>query len=102
MLTIWGGESTNTQENEKSEMARTEVTSVNSDPEDPAAEKPRPIVLWQATYTAFAVALTLGTFGLGWRQIAIETALDGSYLRVLFILALVPQFWLSLVSLKCV
>jgi len=97
---IWGRTFANPEENKKEEKEdpNVQVADVDNDLEDPTAEKPRPIVLLQATYTAFTLALTITTLGLGWRQIAFELGIDHAYLRFLFVLAIVPQFWLALVS----
>lgn len=97
---IWDRRSTYPEEDKKEEKEDLNVKEAESDSdlENPTAEKPRPIVLLQAIYTAFTLALTLGTLGLGWRQIAFEIGIDHVYLRLLFALAIVPQFWLALVS----
>jgi len=100
MEVIWGKKSTYLEESEKKEDTNIEVTEVDSDPEDPAAERPRPIVLWQPLFSAFTIALTIATLGLGWRQIVFEMKTDHYYLRALFALAIVPQFWLALVSFR--
>lgn len=95
---IWGKQSLYPDEDEKKEETKVELPEVDTDPEDPAAEKPRQIVLWQAIFSAFTAALALSALGLGWRQIAFEIATDHFYLRFLFALVIVPQFWLALVS----
>jgi hypothetical protein len=95
---IWGKQSLYPDEEEKQEETNVELAEVDVDPEDPAAEKPRQIVLWQAIFSAFTAALTLSALGVGWRQIAFEIAIDHYYLRCLFALVIVPQFWLALVS----
>jgi len=43
--------------------------------------------------------LTIGTLGLGWRQLAIESSVDHTYLRLLIVVAAIPLFWLALVSI---
>ena len=98
---IWGRTSIYHEEEKKDEKedANVEVVEVDSnDLEDPTAEKPRPIYLLQAIYTACTLALTIMTLGLGWRQITLEVEIDHHYLRLLFVVAFVPQFWLGLVS----
>jgi hypothetical protein len=70
-----------------------------NDPEVAVLDKPRRILLMQAWLTAATLALTIAALGTGWRQIAIEIAIDGRLLRLLFILASLPQTWLSLVGL---
>lgn len=95
---IWGKQSMYPDEDEKKEETNVEVTEVDADPEDPAAEKPRQVVLWQAIFSGFTVTLAITALGLGWRQIIFETMTDHFYLRFLFALAVIPQFWLALVS----
>jgi hypothetical protein len=53
----------------------------------------------QAIYTAAATLLLMVTMGAGWKQVGIQQVQDPNWLRLLFILTLVPHFWLSLVSL---
>lgn len=96
---IWDRKLTYPEEDkEEKEEPNVEVAEVDSyDPEDPTTEKPRPIILLQAIYTAITLALIIATLGFGWRQIAFEIGTDHFYLRLLFVLAIVPQFWLALV-----
>jgi hypothetical protein len=97
---IWDRKLAYHEENKKEEKEEPNVpeAEADSDLEDPTTEEPRPIVLLQAIYTAFTLALTIATLGLCWRQIALEIATDHVYLRLLLLLAIVPQFWLALVS----
>jgi hypothetical protein len=62
-------------------------------------EPPRKTGIHQAVYTAAAALLLMVTMGAGWKQIGIQQVQDPNWLRLLFILTLVPHFWLSLVSL---
>ena len=84
---------------EEEEDINVQGAEADSDLENPTVEKSRPIILLQSIYTALTLILTIGTLGLGWRQIAFGIAIDRFYLRLLFILAIIPQFWLALVSL---
>lgn len=95
---VWGKQTMCLDEDEKKEETKVELAEVDADPEDPSAEKPRRIVLWQAIFSAFTIALAISALGLGWRQITFETATDHFYLRFLFALAIIPQIWLALVS----
>src|SRR6266480_592378 len=54
---IWGKQSLYPDEDEKKEETNVELPEFDADPEDPAAEKPRRIVLWQAIFTAFTVTV---------------------------------------------
>jgi hypothetical protein len=58
----------------------------------------RRIVLMQPFLSAATLALTLISLSAGWRQVAIQTSVDGTYMRFLFVLAFIPQIWLALVS----
>ena len=69
-----------------------------ADLEDEPQEAPRRPVLIQAILTAVTLLLIIGAIGLGWRQIAIETKVDKSYIRLAFIIAAPFQIWLALVS----
>jgi hypothetical protein len=62
------------------------------------APEPRSIVLWSPTMVAGTLMLMCSAIGLGFRSIALEIAVDGTYLR-LALLALLPViFFMGLVS----
>jgi hypothetical protein len=96
---IWGNESAYPEEAppEKKE-AYVETDEVNGDLEA-AAAKPRKMVLIQPVLTAFTLCFAITALGAGYRNIALEIATDNNYMRVLFILSFLPQFWLSLVRI---
>ena len=58
---------------------------------------PRKIVLIQAVLTAFTIVLIIATLGAGWRNVAIEIAVDRNMIRMAFILVWPLQFWLAMV-----
>jgi hypothetical protein len=62
-------------------------------------ERHRQISLVQPFMSACTVAMTILAIASGWRHIAVETAVNGTFMRIIFILAFIPQFWLSLVSI---
>ncbi|KKY13398.1 putative glycosyl transferase family 2 [Diplodia seriata] len=66
--------------------------------EDPEAaeEKPRKTVLIQALITACTMVVTCVAIGSGWREIAVQLQVDGSYIRLAFAAVVIPQAWLSL------
>jgi hypothetical protein len=97
MKMIWGNQSAYPEEDEKKEDIEIEVEEVGGDPENPGESKPRKVMLLQAVITSFTVCSTIVVIGAGWRQIAIEIMTDHNFIRVAFILAFVPQFWLALV-----
>ncbi|KAJ4350399.1 uncharacterized protein N0V89_009020 [Didymosphaeria variabile] len=59
-------------------------------------DEKRSIVIWQPFFTASTLVLALGALGGGWRQISIQITIDGGYLRLLFLLCLIPQLGLGL------
>ncbi|KAF2672597.1 hypothetical protein BT63DRAFT_431276 [Microthyrium microscopicum] len=67
-----------------------------ADTEAALVEKPRRIVLMQSILCAGTLGLTVISLAAGYRQIAVEIAVDGSYMRLLFVLVLLPQVWLAL------
>jgi hypothetical protein len=83
----------------KKSSQRTQALPLNEeDLELSAEEPPRRTVMIQSWLTAATLAVTVAALGAGWRQIAIEIAVDGRILRLLFLLAFLPQAWLALVS----
>lgn len=64
--------------------------------EETESEEKRPIMIYQPFFTAMTLLLALGVIGLGWRHIAIEITVDGGYMRILFVLCILPQLWLGL------
>lgn len=69
--------------------------------EDGLSEGPRKIMLNQAVLTAITLVLIIAALGTGWRQMAIETAVDHSYLRMAFFIVVPLQVWLALVRCPC-
>lgn len=62
-----------------------------------AEEGPRRLQLFQCTYTGLAIVLLIAAIGTGFRQIALQHMQDPNWLRLLFLIALPAQLWLSLV-----
>ena len=61
-------------------------------------EGPRKIVLNQSVLTAVTLALIIAALGSGWRQMAVEVAVDNTYLRLAILVVVPLQIWLALVS----
>ncbi len=61
-------------------------------------EGPRRIVLNQAVLTAATLTLIIAALGSGWRQMAVEIAVDNTYLRLAILVVVPLQIWLALVS----
>ena len=59
---------------------------------------PRRIVLNQAVLTALTLILIIAALGSGWRQMAVEIAVDHTYLRVAILVVVPLQIWLALVG----
>ncbi|KAJ4299115.1 hypothetical protein N0V90_004359 [Kalmusia sp. IMI 367209] len=56
----------------------------------------RAIIILQPFFTACTLILVASAIGAGWRHIAIQTTVDGNFYRLLFLLCLIPQAWLSM------
>lgn len=65
--------------------------------EEGYVEKPRPIHLTQAIMTGITLILVIAAMGSGWRQMAIETAVDNTYIRWALVACVPVQIWLALV-----
>jgi len=92
---VWGNHSAYPEENEKLDDAQIEV--LDDVESGQTSTKLRPIVLLQAIYTGSAIAASMTVIALAWRRVAIEIAVDHLSIRICFLLALPPVFWLSLV-----
>jgi hypothetical protein len=57
----------------------------------------RPLRLWQTVYTSIAILMLTTAIGSGWRQVAIQQVQDPDWLRLLFLISLPGEAWLSLV-----
>lgn len=68
--------------------------------EDGLPEGPRKIMLNQAILTAITLILIIAALGTGWRRMAIETAVDHSYLRMALFIVVPLQVWLALVRFR--
>lgn len=98
MKMIWRNESAYPQESEKkAPQVEVAVTEVDSRLESCAPEKPRRVLLYQSVLVAITLALVIAALGTGFRQVALEIAVDSNMIRIAFILCLLPQIWLALV-----
>lgn len=67
--------------------------------EEASAEPPRKIVLNESIMVGCTLTLLVAALGAGWRQVAVEIAIDHNMIRLAF-LAVVPlQAWLALVRI---
>lgn len=97
MKMVWRQEGEEEEVSEKEKTAEVNIDVISADSEEAGAlEKPRRIVLTQAITGAMTLALLITVMGTGWRKIALEIATDGSYIRIAFVLCIIPQCWLSL------
>ena len=92
---IWGDGPGSVDDDDKKDSKS--FTSTDGNDLESASEKPRQIFLMQSWLTAATIALTTTAVGAGWRQVAIEVLVDKSFMRLLFVFTLIPQFWLALV-----
>jgi hypothetical protein len=61
------------------------------------SDETRELRLWQSAYCGMSILLLTTAIGSGWRQIAIQQIQDPNWLRLLFLVCLPAQVWLSLV-----
>ncbi len=66
--------------------------------EEALANEQRPVRLESASLVACSLCVALCCLGLGWRNLALEVASDGSYGRLGLLLVAPIQFFVSLVS----
>lgn len=98
MEMIWDDPVEGESLDEKKDGGEVFVQEVGSedDVELGTVEKPRKIMLWQPLLVAVELCLTVFSIGSGYRAVARETYIDGNYMRLLFIIVLLPQMWLAL------
>lgn len=106
MSMIWDSNSEYDEKTNKSQSVLvTEVPQEGPDGEivyeELITEKPRKLVLIQATITALTLIILIAAIGAGWRNIAIEIAVDKSMMRLVFAAVVPLQMWLALVCLAC-
>ena len=100
MKTVWHSQSAMLDEkgNKSQSVLVTEVQgSEDGVWHEELSNPPRKIVLIQAILTAFTLVLIIGALGSGWRNVAIEIAVDHNLIRMAFVLVWPLQFWLAMV-----
>jgi hypothetical protein len=97
MEKIWMKESAHATDEKRPQLVETSAEDTPVDREA-GTEKPRRIVLNQSFGCAVTLIFAVAAVGGGWARIAVEIVVDHNYLRMAFLLVLVPQLWLSLVS----
>jgi hypothetical protein len=95
---IWGKESAYPDDSSEKEGSNSQDSVEDPDVEGLSIEKPRRLILMQSWLTAATLMICVTGIGAGWREVAIEVFIDHDYKRMCFLLAIIPQFWLSLVS----
>lgn len=98
MKMIWGNQYAYPEENEKKDPFVGISAAEEGDIDVKEEEKPRRIVLIQALLTAATLILIIASIGGGWRNVAIELIVDTNYIRLAFVLCVLPQIWLGLVG----
>lgn len=98
---IWSNETQRVNDKATAQGIDIDVTDLDDLLDDPEPVKPQPrrIKLWQSVYTSMAICLLTVTIGSAWRHVAIEQIQAPNWLRLLFLLPLPAQAWLSLVSI---
>lgn len=102
MAKIWEEDTNEEKSSEKPSHVNTATVSLDGtehdmSQEDLVTEKPRKTVLIQAFLTGITLLLIIAALGAGWRQIAIETFVDKSFMRLVFFAVVPLQIWLALV-----
>jgi hypothetical protein len=69
--------------------------------EEALAREQRPVRLESAFMVAFTMALWIVCPGLGWRWLAYQTTVDGTYIRFALLAAAPAQLFVSMVSTSC-
>lgn len=97
MRMIWGtgDEEEDEAEAEKNEKVAVEVDTTPVDLEAAADAPDRRIKLTSALTVALTVALSISTLGIGYRSLAYEVAVDGSYTRLALIVVSPLQLWVG-------
>lgn len=76
--------------------------AIDDGEEELLEEKPRRVALMHAVLSGLTLVLLMAAIGAGWRQVAIESAIDQKLLRLAFV-AIVPlQMWLGLFFMQSV
>jgi len=60
-------------------------------------ENPRRVIVFQSAYTSIAICMLTVAIGSGWRQVAVQQVQEPNWLRLLFLIPIPGQVWLSLV-----
>jgi hypothetical protein len=93
---IWGTPAPGVNDDQQTATIQDVTSEVESG--DESSESGRGIVLVQPVASAATLALAIAAIAAGWRQVALEIAVDRTFLRVAFLLSFLPQIWCSLVS----
>ncbi|KAL9094552.1 MAG: hypothetical protein Q9165_003111 [Trypethelium subeluteriae] len=87
--------------NEEDEKAATKPPSVminevgDEDSEQGYSTEKRRVVLWQPLLTGFTLFLVATAMGSGFRQLAVETFVDHTFIRIALIIVCPVQIWLA-------
>ena len=102
---IWGNDEQTEYDEKKSAAASVidlGIVAEGGDPEDPYASEKRPLLLITAISVGLTFTLMLATLALGWRQLAIQSAGDGTYLRLALLVATPAQMFVSLFFMQVI
>ena len=103
MEMIWG--TGDERDNDDDEKKSPEIDLSEIDPsqlEGGILEEKRPIRLENACVVGLTLALAITCLGLGWRNLAMELRVDGSYIRLALLVVGPVQLFCSLVSIPIV
>jgi hypothetical protein len=98
MDSIWASNSACPENSADKKEVFTETKEPDGgDPEGARDNTSRRLILIQPVITALTLSLAFIAIGAGYREIAIEIAVDHKYIRIAFLAVFIPQLWLALV-----
>ncbi|PBP17975.1 hypothetical protein BUE80_DR011338 [Diplocarpon rosae] len=107
LTTIWSGDDTDAL-HEKNGDAMVDVTSTTAPASDNGYDievqpgEERPIILWSPAMVAGTLVLIMAALGLGLRALAMESAVDGTYLRWALCATLPVLFFMGLFIMQTI
>lgn len=102
MALIWGGGEAALDEKKSANVSMVDLGQNPDDLEDPYSSDFRPTMLITAFQVALTLALMISTLGLGWRALAQQIAIDGTFLRLALIACVPAQMFVSLFFMQVI
>lgn len=99
---IWGGGEAALDEKKGANISMVDLGQNPDDLEDPYSSDFRPTMLITAFQVALTLTLMISTLGLGWRALAQQVAIDGTYLRLALLACVPAQMFVSLFFMQVI